>query len=262
MHMTNQIKNTIEPLILKDRSTKFFEAVEHLRCDFSEIGQNWNNRLVLESTPLWEGYLNGRFDLVWYIEINSGADKIYLACSISANIKSFKGVCSDGEVKSADFNHVDGRQDKIMFVDVVQMGNEIKVRIPVSVRFYCVPDEFCRLGTGSLYRLITFGGFCILALAPKWEVNPSVFDISRHITNKSSGPMVKRGTKIVNCVTYDEREKLCDWFFRFIDQLEIIRLSKDCYRPGLNESDIIEVVGQRGGQTDKVLNMALGPLDL
>jgi hypothetical protein len=39
-----------------------FEAAERLRDDLAHIKKRWDNRLTLEKTPLWEGYLNGRFE--------------------------------------------------------------------------------------------------------------------------------------------------------------------------------------------------------
>jgi hypothetical protein len=246
---------------------KQFEAIERLGNDLAQIQKRWNNRLVLEHTPLWEGYLNGRFEIVLYADWRIGSTNRLLACCIATDAAICGGNNpsrrkSGGHVEICNGKNIDGGQDEIMLIDVVQIGYGVKIKVPIFTRFYLIPNEVGDLRDGLLYRNVTSGGFKIFPFTREWEINPSVFRVSTDVTNKRSGPVVQGRPKIMNRISHNERERLCDWFDWFIGQLNAIWLSKNCYGVTGAVTDFVQVLGKGGGQVYKGLDVALGPFDL
>jgi hypothetical protein len=157
---------------------EFIKAVERFRDDLAQIKKRWDNRLILEKIALWEGYLNGSFEIVLYMNWRIRAKDYRLACRIGVHGAIFSGDhrrgSSAGHIDILDGNNCNCGQNEVMFVDVVQLGHGIKVRVPTRIRFYLVPNECGDGWNGLLYRSITSGGFVILPLTPEWEIDSSV----------------------------------------------------------------------------------------
>jgi hypothetical protein len=109
-----------------------------MRDDLAQIKKRWDNRLILEQTPLWEGYLNGRFEIVLYLDWRIRSHDYCLACRIGLQCAVFcrdhpSGRCSAGHIEILDGGHRNSGQNEVVFVDVVQIGNGIKVRVPARL---------------------------------------------------------------------------------------------------------------------------------
>jgi hypothetical protein len=171
-----------------------FEAAERLRDDLAHIKKRWDNRLILEQTPLWEGYLNGRFEVVLYVDWRIRSHDYQLACSIAPHGAVFgfdysSWWSSGAHIDIFDGKYCNGGHDEVVFVDVVQIGDGIKVRIPTRIRFYLVPNEPRDLGDGFLYRSISTAGFMILPLTPEWEIDsPVPLNAGRLQQQQPNGP--------------------------------------------------------------------------
>lgn len=88
-------------------SQEAIKAIERLRDGLHEIKKRWDNRLILEKTPLWEGYLDGRFEIVMYGNWFSSVNDSLFAC----RVKPRGNICdpSDAEAYVNILNANDGR---------------------------------------------------------------------------------------------------------------------------------------------------------
>lgn len=148
----------------------------------------------------------------------------------------------------------------LIFSTRTMVGDGVKVRIPIGVRFYLIPNKSCGVGDGLLYRAVTTGGFRIFPFSPEREIYSPVTRNAGNFSHQTSGPMIKRRPQIVERIADDEREKLGDWLAGFVTQIKTIRLSRGGFRSSALHTDMIEVLGQGGRRLDNGINVALGPL--
>ena len=140
------------------------------------------------------------------------------------------GERSGGHIDILDGNDCDGGQNEVVLVDVVQIGNGIKVRVPTWIRFYLIPNECGNAWNGFLYRSVSPAGFLILPLSPEWKINSPVSLNAGPFLHNGGGPVIQRRSEIMERIPDNEREDIRDWLKRFIEQLNAIGLSKNCYR--------------------------------
>jgi hypothetical protein len=98
-----------------------FEAAERLRDDLAQVKKRWDNRLILEKTPLWEGYLNGRFEIILYMDWRIGTRNYNLACRVAVHraVIGFDDPSRGDSCRQIDIfdgNHRHRGQDKVMLV--------------------------------------------------------------------------------------------------------------------------------------------------
>lgn len=245
-------------------SQEFFEGAERLRDDLREIRERWDNRLILEETPFAKGYFDGRFEIVLHGNRRVEADEINWFCPIPASAAVFKESVSRSDVDVIYSEDGDGRQNKVVFVDIVQIGDSPKIAIPVAVpvRLYRIPDKDCSVGHGLLYRNVSTLGFKVFPFSRDWEGNGSIVNGSRCLGDERGRAMVECGSKVVNRIAYDQGKEIWEWLFGDVAQVKTIGMRQDCFRAGALHSDFVKLTGQGGRVADKAINVAVGPFDL
>lgn len=246
-----------------DADEKFFAAVEGLRRGLDAIQERWDNRLILEETPLWEGYICGRFEILLYGNWGAGADHLNFVCRIAADAAVPHGVGADAGVDVANLGEGDGWQDESVFVGVIESADGAEcLSIPVRVRFDFIPDEDTSIGEGLLYRLVGGLGFKVFNIVPKRHRESTRGICCPECLDRGGGPVIEAGAQVVDDISDDQRKMLRDWLFGDEAKVKNIRLTKECFRPFTAQDDIVQITGKDGGVLPDGIKVALGPFNL
>lgn len=236
-----------------------FKGIERLRDGLRHLKKRWNNRLVLENCPLWEGYVNGKFEIAIYGEaFDWGTDKFNWMVRIPANGKLADGVAANDNVVCCDLRNPDNGDEIVMFVVIAQTGSGPKMKIRIPARFYFFRDEVRSVSEGLLYRTEVFGGFKVFPFRRKREVQ---FAPGSDTQGRRVDPMVQAFPEIVHSIARDCSKVLRDRFFGGVVEEITIGLSEDCYAP-MRHPKVVKALGQSGLICDNLINVAVGPFDL
>lgn len=214
---TGRHSNALTSLV--NEALEFVDRSGYQSCD---LGERWNNRLVLERSSLAELYINSRIEVVLHGEWRVGGDKVDWFCRVAADPAIAYNTIADACVESIDANNRDGGQDQVVFVVVVE-GVEGPERFVRSIgRPYLVEKKVHRSGEGCLYRVevrngLPGMGYKVLPFRPHREVglaSPLVRPAD------TSGQVVECSTEVMEGVADNERGKLCDWLKWSISQCE------------------------------------------
>ena len=236
-----------------------FERVQRLADDLRHVKERWDNRLVLENSPLWEGYFNGNFEIVLFGDTSkwSGVKGLWFV-RVPAHLEAADRYVAKLDVLSLDLPKGDNGDEIIMFVLVAQAGGGPEVKVPIPARFYFFSNERRRIGEGLLYRCEGLGCFKVFSFLRKGEVKLLG---GANAERRSVHPKFKAFPKVVDGVARDCAKMLRDRLFGKVGDPITIRLSKERYAP-TRHPQIIYPAGQDILIGDKLVNVALGPFDL
>jgi len=113
-----------------------FEGVQRFRDNIRHFHKRWDNKLVLEHCSLREGYFNGRFEIVLYIEaFVRGADKCLWLVRVPACGQLPYVYAAYLDILAFDLREPDHGDEVIMFVGIAQTSGSPKIEIRVPAWF-------------------------------------------------------------------------------------------------------------------------------
>lgn len=240
-------------------SDEDFERIERLRDDLRHVRKRWDDRLILENCPLWEGYLNGDFEIALYGDAFIWGDqKIMWVVRVPAKINAIKNASQNSESWCLDLTEGGNGDEIIMFVVVAQTGGGPKVKVRIPARFYFFRDEFCGVGEGLLYRGEGLGAFKVFPFFREGKVELA---FRADTERRSVNPDIQTFPKIIHRIAHNCAKVLRDRFFGGEGDLITIGFPKGCYTP-MNHPKIIHSRGEGRLIPNDLINVAIGPLDL
>lgn len=181
-----------------DRDECFTEKLDGFLGGISHINERWNDRLVWQNTGAWEGYLKGHFSLVLIFSNSIDQDGY-------GEPRDFKIIEISRPSRRLDrqfFKFVDreGRDQEIVFVELVELGDGPKNMVPtvVGMRLQTIKKQPLYGGEGLLYRRLSDGIYQILPGFMKWESAETTFP---GLVPEGGPDMVEGAPQIVDTVT-------------------------------------------------------------
>ena len=232
------------------------ERLDRLRSRLGEIGQRWDNRLILYKISTAEEYLNGRLTLVAEVSVLGGvmekrayaAFHCHLINPVSSDIDS-QNPCDAGS-----------HDEQVVLLPITQViqGNDASIssRLKVSVEFYPVKKENFDLFDGSLYRCLTDGTYKSLPIVSDRK---GVFTRIRPTLalNNAHPSVIEGSSEIAAYIPHQQRDDY--WDFPSKTDFELIHAA---FRVQLIADSVRLAVDKRITNTVKVVNEFLGPLNL
>ena len=254
--------------------TKAFELADCVGADGCNLRERWNNRLVLERSSLAELYLDGRINIALYGDWCSPEIEHGVAtwlCSVENLGVIAERIGAETESLEINASNRDVGDEEIMLVVIVESMKRPQMIVRAIARPYLIEKKVYGTGQGHLYRCeISTGfptsGYKVFPVLPHREMNLASTSPWVAVHN-ASGKVIQCAPKVVESVPYDQREDFRDRLDRAIlKPIETmnIRITDDrvvCTRT-FNDLDAVKFGMQRGGQRDKFINVALGPLNL
>lgn len=268
-------------VILAQRvGNKFVKAAERLKRSLGEIDQRWQDRFVPEKRALGESYIYGDFDIVLHMRISSSSTGEYrerLIRIVPDNVvRDLRARVESNNPRGGHFGESNVRDEHIVFVDLVQLGENPQQKVPVSVRFYHVLEEGGTIGIGQglLYRSETgrLGRYQFLPFFVKREGDKLGRFTGKQFTNDSRRGKIQSGSQIVYSIADDKGEDGCDFTSWFVNQLSQLKITVEAGNLNVNCSgtgravmprDLIKLPIQgRKDYVTEFLDVFIGPLDL
>jgi len=231
------------------------ERLEDTKNKLRQLMQRWDNRLLFKHLPFIKQYLDGRLSIVLNLE-----------CTLAPNERD--PICRAGHGRkrhrlAAVVEHPDARRaqqgkdrdEKLVFVDVVEFVKGPEGVIPSLVWLYAIEDGISDVGGDALYLTLSNGICQVISGFVKREMD--VGGISATSADQFGSHEVERSPQIVDRISNDERNLGRHRMLALIAEDMVANLTIEVRR------DFVGVWARDGSQTSlQILDVALGPIDL
>lgn len=235
-----------------------FECVNRFRHDLRNLNERWNNRLVLERTSWCEAYIDGRLEIAMYGDRLLGADDENWLCCIRADIQASDRNRPERYIGPIDVRHGGRGDEQIMFVVVVEGVESPKRFIRSVIRSYLLNDKPLSTGNGLLYKVQDGCGYKVLPRGVDREVR---FGRGIDRSQNACAEVIERRSEVVDRISDCKREHTRDGLNGPENESIFIDLATGRANITLYPQRV-EFVGQRLSQSNQLVNVAVGPLNL
>lgn len=241
------------------------EGVERFRHELADLRKRWDNAFVPERSVLWEAYLDGRCEILIYGECGDwvadyGRDVMWAVRIAASEVVLDEDSRLSPSVYVADIRDDDGGNDRTMFVVIAKSVKTPQRFIRSVFRPYLFEKKFRGTGEGLLYSRQIRTGFEVFPFFSHGEVWHSVW-LSRSGSHNACAQMIQCAPEVMDSVSHDQCKALGDRLTRAIYGGESgwLEIGRDNVSLDL---DRVELPRKRIGECFKLINVAIGPLNL
>lgn len=247
--------------LFAERPDKILKHIECLRDGLRHINQRWNDRLVLEDGSFWERYINGRSEIAcrfdWRIDLDQYLCFVRI---VVAEAEVFESAGSNNKPDIFDCSEGYCWQKIVMLVPVTHAGDGPNMKVRVTARLDFAADKGGKFWEGILYRDVSARGFQVLSFLREGKVG--VFPVLTMDKERVVNPVIQGFSQIVDSISHDSRKMIADRLFRFVSNLETIRIAQQNMTSRGTVVGLVELLGEDGGVIDDGFDVLVGPFDL
>jgi hypothetical protein len=232
--------------------TEKLKRFDSLKNQLRELGERFENRLVLERCSWCEAYVDGRLSVVVYLDLSEPLREVQNCPLLNAEANLAEPIAAlVFDVHPGKATDIHGRDEESMLVDIVKCTQFPDLKLTSLVRLYFINDMRGKIGQGFLYRSVIGGALNVVPFFAGRHGRPIVTG------SELNNDVVEGRSKVMNCITNNERDFGWKRGGRVYLDAIVPRL-----RILLNMQSA-EVSFEEGyNNRQKILDVAVGPLNL